>query len=455
MNRTLYHIRAAWRSATNSLSPAPSSSTWGWMPFQKERTPTDLSTYIAPVALQRFRQDVMTWRQAVQMAENRMVPQRVEMMRMYYDTVLNGHVTACIEKRINLSVLREFAIVSPSGAIFEEQTAMLQEQWFSEFVKYCVEARMYGYSLIALGDVNAGKMEPPVCIPRHHVSPDRRNVTTYVYSISGQLFDEDPFVQNHIFVTTPSDSGTAPVGFGLLYKVAVYEIFMRNLLGFNGDFVEMFGMPIRVAKTTKTQKDPERQVLEQMLQMMGSSGYAILDPNDELELVETGKSMGKGQNPYENLEDRCMKFISKVMLGHADAVDSTAGKLGGDQGEDSPVTRAIREVQSVDGKFIENIVNGQLLPRLRNMGFRIPENARFRFMNNEELQRAKERSYKAADTLAGAVQKFAAAGYSVDPAWITEQTGVPVSIKPAAQAVEPMPAEIKNRLNQLYGGHRH
>ena len=67
---------------------------------------------------------------------------------------------------------------------------------------------------------------------------------------------------------TPSDTGQSDCGYGLLYKVALYEIFLRNTLGYNGDFVELYSQPYRIGKTTKTNED-ERALLEQALQKYG------------------------------------------------------------------------------------------------------------------------------------------------------------------------------------------
>ena len=101
---------------------------------------------------------------------------------------------------------------------------------------------------------------------------------------------------------------------------------LRNILGFNGDYIELFAAPFRWLKTTKTE-DIERQNLAAMLSQMGSTGWGIGDHDDDLEFINANGS-GSGWQGYENFEKRCESKISKLILGHADALDSIPGKLG-------------------------------------------------------------------------------------------------------------------------------
>jgi phage gp29-like protein len=427
-------------------------------PTRQQPTPSNLSTYISPLYVERTRQDVASWREAIKEAESAWWPFRVKMQQMYTDTILNGHVAACIERRKNLTMLREWCLVDKQGNEVEGIKEMFEDQWFESFVSHTLDARFFGYSLIRIGDIVMGEITDCDIVRRTHISPDRRIVSTIPYSTGGVPFDDPQIQPWHVWVPTVSDIGVSPCGYGLLYKVAAYEIFMRNLIGFNADYIETFGMPTRVAKTNKSQRDPERMELENMLELMGSRGWAVLDPQDEVELIESVSARGQN-NPYENLENRCIKFSSKVLLGHADALDSVPGKLGSSQGEDNPVNQALSQIKSVDGKFVENVVNKQLLPRLRDFGFKIPDGVKFRYHNNEEKQEAREREDKANLILSQVVSTLSTAGYDVDENYITDRTGIPVTKKaPVAPAPVDFTPQIKNKLNDLYGGksaHRH
>jgi hypothetical protein len=380
---------------------------------------------------------------------------------MFIDTVLNGHVDACMQRRKNLTLLKDFRIVNAAGTENEKLTKLFRKRWFSQYCSYVLDAQFYGYSLISLGDLVADEFPQLTTIRRFNVSPDRKNVTSYVYSLSGAQFLEEPYRLWNVWVPTPTEIGVSLVGYGLLYKVAMYEIICRNTLGFNTDAAELYGMPVRVGKTQKTNED-ERAVFEQSLAQMGSAGYILMDMMDELDLVES-KGNGQGFKIYESLESRCEKKISKILLGHADALDSVPGKLGAGQGEESPVQQALDDVATIDHRFLCDNINTELLPRLREMGIAIPEDHYFEIKNDAEKEEIRMREDDSNKKTAEIAQTMKNAGLQMDPAYFQERTGIPTSkmeipepLKPGAEKEEgeeesnKLSKKIKARLNELY-----
>jgi len=231
----------------------------------------------------------------------------------------------------------------------------------------------------------------------------------------------------------------------------MYEIICRNVLGFNMDATELYGMPLRKGKTMKTNED-ERAIFEQALAQMGSAGYILLDTMDELELVESGTG-ANGFMIYDNLEQRCEKKISKIILGHSDALDSVSGKLGASEGENSPTVIALRDVQAIDTRFLENNINTELLPRLRDMGIAIPEELCFQLKNDEEREYMRSREDASNKVTAEIAQTMKSAGLQMDATYFQERTGIPTEAVEVAAPVEQIGginAKIKNRLNEIY-----
>lgn len=418
----------------------------------------NLGGYISPVQLQRIRTDVQAWREAITEAENAWYPHRVKMQRMYVDTILNGHTLACINKRKDLSLLREWSFKDDNDNENEDLKKLFNERWFSSFLEYALEARFFGYSLIALGDLVDGKFPDLTIIKRWNISPDRLNVTTFTYSISGAPFLEEPYKDFHVWVPTNTDTGAQTCGYGLLYSVALYEIYNRNLLGNNSTAAELYGMPTRVGKTMKTEED-ERAAFAQALANLGADGWMLLDEGqDTVELIDSGTG-AQGYKIYENLEARNEKKISKLILGHADALDSTPGKLGGGQGEESPTATALRDKQSADGAFLEDVVNTELIPRLIALGFTIDPKFKFCFSNNveiEEKRRTEDADNKATAEIAKTMKE---AGLEMDAAYFEKRTGIkatkiePVVTEPTPPVQPAKPAftnRIKNKLDEIY-----
>ena len=413
----------------------------------------NLTNYIAPVQLQRLRHDVAMWREAVTEAENAWYPHRVKMQRLYIDTILNGHVFSLMDRRKDLTLLRDWCFKDEKDNEVEDLKAMFNAEWFDLLVGYSLDALFFGYSLISLGDIDSDQFTNTSLIRRWNVSPDRLNVAEFIYSLSGAKFAEEPYKDWHIWVSTPSENGVGSCGYGLFYKIALYEIFLRNTLGYNGDFVELFAMPYRVGKTTKTE-EKERAELESAIQNMGSAGWALIDPMDEIEFLENNMA-GTGYKSYESLEQRCEKKVSKIVLGHEDAVSSTPGKLGAGQGgEQSPVADALRDKQVKDGKFIERIINGQLLPKMRNLGFKIPENIRFEYRNDAEKESFRERQDASNKVTAEIAQVMKNAGLKMDSKYFEERTGIKTAeieeVEIEDEEGKAQAADVQNKLRNLY-----
>jgi hypothetical protein len=400
----------------------------------KEVISKNLSRYISPLQLERIRQDVGTWREAIREAESAYYPYRVKMQRIYQDTILNGHVFSCMERRNDLTLLRDFSI-KIGEEDNDEWTKFLNDSWFHLWMAYGLDALAYGYQLVALGDLENNTFPNLTIIKRQNISPDRLNVTTLSYQNFGIQFLEEPYKDFHSYFKTPTENAASLCGYGYLYKVAIYEIYLRNLLGANADYVQTYGQPYRVGKTPKTQEAERAEMLE-MLLSMGSSNAAVIDPEDSIEFIS---SAGGGSNvdSYDNLELRLEKKVSKVILGHADAMDSTAGKLGSEQGEDSPVAKALRDKKTKDGSYIENMVNGDLLPKLRDLGFNIPMDAVFSFKNDEEKEELREREDKSNAATAIIMKTISDAGGEPDWKYFSDRTGIKVEKKEAEPIESP------------------
>ena len=454
-------LKLAVQSVKNVFIPQQLMQTGGldsglYTPHFVTPNPKNISSYIAPVQFQRQRPDIQTWRDAVNEAENAWYPHRVKMQRLYIDTILNGHVAACMEARQNLTLLRQFKLLKNGVEIEQEKTKeLIGSNWFYEFVKNTLDAQAFGYSLIQIGDIVNGKINSVTEVRRWNISPDRYNVTSLVYSLSGQPFLEPPFSEWCVWVSTPTDIAQSQTGYGYLYKVAPYEIMLRNILGFNGDYIELFAAPFRYLKTTKTE-DVERQALAAMLAQMGSTGWGIGDLNDELEFINANGS-GSGWQGYENFEKRCEAKISKLILGHADALDSTAGKLGNDKG-DSPAQKALQNIQICDGKFVQNILNSELFPKLAAIGLEDFAGLTLEYTNDDELAEQREREDKANLETANVLLVLKNAGFQVSPEYVSERMGI--DLKFLEQSVVPtedskqVSNDVMNKLNELYN-HKH
>ena len=412
---------------------------------------------IAPITFSRAKQDIQKWRDAITEAEAGIVQirQRVRMQQTYLDTILNGHVYAVMNYRKALTLKKGFDLCNSDGSVNEELTKLIKKDWFFRVMEGRLDAEFFGYTLLNFSDIiNSelysrdfwGNLSPIKTIPRPWVSPDRLKVANIPYNLNGVPFRNQEYVDSNgnkpydwtFYFDTPSENGITECGYGLLYKVAHYEILLRNLLGQFATFVELYGSPMRVGSTMKT--GDERDQFFDDLYNAGSSATIVKDVNDMIEFVET-RSGASSQDVYTSLIAYLEKNITKMILGHEDAMSSIPGKLGAS----NEVQMALSTIESKDCMAVEHSMNVEVLPKLRMQGFPIPEDMVFKFRNvkeTEEFRRKEDESNKATADIFKVIKD---AGGDPDWSYFTERTGIPVeATESEAQTVATNAEKIQN-----------
>jgi len=415
---------------------------------------------IAPIIFARRTQDIQSWRDAITEAEAGMVQfkQRVKQQQIYIDVILNGHVTAVMNRRKSLTMRKGFELYNPDGSVNEEATKLINKDWFYRVLDARLDAEFFGYSLLNFSDVYNnelfsrdafGNLAPIKVIPRPWVSPDRLNVVNIPYNVVGVPFrdlkyrDADgncPYDWTFYF-GTKTQIGISECGYGLLYKIAMYEIYLRHLAGQEATFMELYGSPMRVGKTSKT--GDERDQFFADLYNMGNSATIVLDHADEVELIDS-RNIGTGYQAFENFQMRLEKAITKIVLGHEDAMSSTAGKLGSNE----EAIKALKEKESEDCRSIAHDIDVEVLPKLRKLGLPIPDGVKFRFNNIEEEEEYRKKVDESNKATADVFKTIADAGGKPDWKYFTERTGIPV--EEASQNDPQLSQNVLTRLKNMY-----
>ena len=405
----------------------------------------DLRSYYGNyTSVQRVSQDILKWREAIKQAENQLNPDRTKLMALYNDVILDGHVYACLQKRSNLTLKKEFCFEDKDGKEIEGLERMFEQRWFYDLQNFIIDSIYFGFSVINWTDVTNEKLTGLRIIRRDMINIDRRIIVNYQGKIEDKSLDDKDIVNWNLTVTTTDRLGYTNCDYGILYKVALYQIFSRNNLGYNAEFVEKFIMPFVVARTSKTEEE-ERRELEEGIANMASSNSVLLDPMDEIEFIES-KNAGSGYNSFDNLENRCEKKISKIILGHADSIDSVTGKLGA-TGEKDAVSESIDDIEVHDNNFVEYIINDLFLGKLKNIGFSIPDGAKFKYKNNNEKYEELKKENEVNSVFATTVKTLFDAGIQVDEKEISEKTGLKVS-----KIETPVTPKTQKAITNLYSG---
>lgn len=423
-------------------------------PIDNKQSAKSPNSLIAPVQFYRLKQDAASWRSAVTEAENPILPFRVQMQRIFSDTILNGHVYACINKRKNMVVKKGFAIYDGEN-IDEKATELINKPYFFDLINYVLDAEAFGYNLISFGNLEGDELVGVNIVKRENISPDRLNVAPIVYSPQGVINFMDAsqtdkegisFYDWTAWIPTSTETSQSICGYGYLYKVAIYEIYLRNLLGANADYIEVYGQPLRHAKSNKTE-GAEYDKLEAAMANFGSNAWIVTDHETEISF-ESPKGSGEGYKNYDNFEDRLQKTISKIILGHADALDSTPGKLGS---ANEAAESALKDTETSSLRFVEYHINKTIIPKLIALGIKIPAGKVFKFKNDHEKEEAIEKENERNKAISDYVLSLSNAGFEVSAEWLTERTGIPVVKKQVPDNTPKFNNKVQNKLNELYG----
>lgn len=388
-----------------------------------DSTSKNLSNYFMPIAPTRKVNDILTWRDSIREMEMAILPFRVMSQVMYNDTINYPQIYALLEKRYKLTGLRQYAMIDEDGNQDEQWTSYITKQWFKHIIFMVLDARLFGYTLISIGDIVDNEPINPIVIRRDNISPDRREVGSFPYDVGGVSWDDEPYYDNHIWVSTTNNIGSSSCGFGLLYVLTQIAILAKQALSDNADFMQFFAQPFRTV-TASNNNEEERAELQKMMDNISSLGYAILTPEQKMEFHQN--SGGNGAKSYGDFEKRMHDLMSKIILGHSDAIDSTPGKLGSSNGDKSPTQQSLYEVQQDDANFIEPVINEELIPRLRLLGINIPDNLSFHFLNSEEEESIATRKEASNLTVSATVKNLIGSNIQVDPQWFQESTGIMV-----------------------------
>lgn len=377
--------------------------------------------------LYRVRQDIGKLRLALQVAESIQHPQRYQLYQTYKDVRLDGHLTACIENRINMTMSRKHQFLNKDGSVNEEATKLLQTQWFYDYARHVLDSVYEGYSVIQFGDVCETGFTSATLIPRIYVKPERHLVTDSYSSFTGNDWREDPWKNWVIGVGDEKD-------LGLLKQASIYAIYKKNALGAWAEFCEVFGMPIRLGKTDMN--DPKsRQNMENYLKNMGVSSWAVMDKKDLIEMVDGSRS--DAFKVYDEMISRCNGEISKLIMGTTGVMDEKA--YAGSANVHEKVSERYKER---DEHLLENSGNLQLKPILEHHGFPVGD-LTYKISDVEDIELAERAKIDIALINSGR--------YVIPAEYIEKTYGTPVELvelpKPEPEG---KPDKITNELRLLY-----
>jgi hypothetical protein len=325
--------------------------------------------------LQRVRQDAQKFNIALQAAESPMYPNRFLLMQTYQQIWLDAQLQSAVLQRKSKILCKKFMVCGPDGEVDESKTAYFNQKWFYDFQSMALDSIFWGFSLVQFGPVVNDKYTYTELVPRIYVVPEFSLVRSNTATVTdGKHFDESPYNNWCIGVGEKKD-------LGLMMYLAPYVIRKKNAMAAWAEFAEVFGSPIRIGKTD-VRDELTRKNMENMLRNMGVASWAVLDLNDNIELMQASRT--DAYAVFDKMVERCNSEISKIILGQTGTTDEKA--YSGSANVHEGVAAMISKQDTLKMQFI---IENQLVPMMIRNGFDLT-GCTFKYDDSESLPLAEQ-----------------------------------------------------------------
>lgn len=374
--------------------------------------------------------DIQKWRQAWQRAISVESPNRQMLYDIYRDAMVDAHLSGCIDQRTGFVMARSFNIEDRKGTPQNELHHYFEQEWFDDFCRLVLTTPYWGHSLIELGNLAEDgdgclSYDGVHLIDRRYVIPEHHRVIIDLGQdwTTGIDYHDPKWSDNLVEVGQPDD-------LGLLLKAAQHTIPKKNVLAAWDVFGEIFGMPLRIAKTSaRDQKDIDR--IDEMMNRLGLAGHATLPLGTEIQFLETGKS--DAFNVYDKRVDRANSELSKLVIGQTMTIED-----GSSLSQSQTHLKVFENLVESDAKLLANTINNQLLPRMERHGFPVGGMV---FTWDKSIDYTPEQQME--------YEKMVADRYEVDPKYFADKYNMPVGqrlsqMSPMAQTADDDNKSVKS-----------
>jgi phage gp29-like protein len=352
-------------------------------------------------------QDISRWRAAWQYALNIEKPDRRRLHSLYIDTEIDGHLSGAIQQRCGMTTQKSFRLTDKDKNENKELTELFETAWFKDFVDYALQSIFWGHSLIELGNVITGadgkiKYDQVTLVPRNHVVPE--------YSLILKN-ESDQLKHGFDYRERPLSDWVIEVGkkdnLGLLLKATPHAISKRHSGSFWDQFEEIFGIPLRIAKTT-SRDEKDRARIEQMMQNLGAAAWALFPEGTDVEIKEA--SHRDAYQVFDKRIERCNSELSKIILVQTMTIDD-----GSSRSQSETHLEVFKNLVAGDADLVRDAVNDKLIPRMIAHGFPLEG---YTFDWDEGVDIKPEIMQK--------VEEMVMREYDIDPEYYVEKYNIPV-----------------------------
>jgi len=319
-----------------------------------------------------------TYKLAKDNAQSVEYPNRTDLLELYFDIKDDSHLNSVVKHRKTRVTGLDFSLIKSNNSVDDKLTALFNQMWFVKFLDYALDAMFYGNSLVEISTIK-GELKSTL-IPRENVIPEFKQIKYWSNAQYGDIdYSAPAYAKTLVDVNNNYDSRNL----GEYLSISKLVLFKTEVLLNWGQHVEIFGQPIRIA-TTDSQDPVELAGVMNYLKDLGRSGYLVKNSQTEIEFQESSVNASSSAM-YKDFETFINDEISKKILGGTMITDS-----GSSRSQSEVHERGSHLYTKSDITFIENVINYQLIPVLKHLGFINTKGIEFKF-NEPEIITVEEK----------------------------------------------------------------
>jgi hypothetical protein len=295
--------------------------------------------------------DILAWRNAIRAAES-LTRNRTQLLDIYEDIMLDGHLESIVGKRIDAVTNLELKFFKADNTPDDEINALINKTCFEKLLRAIIKAKFYGYTLIELDwRATPEYINQTHDIDRRHVKPEMGIVVKNPTDTTGVDYTQHPFA---LFVQYD--------GLGILAKAAQYVIYKRNNTADWAEYNEVFGKPYPQGKY---KHETSEKLLSDAFDKAGFDRYMVAP--DDAEITLHTPFSASGSTDFSSFREAMNEELSILILGQ-----NLTTKVGG--GGSYAAARTHGEVEEnkhiSDREFTAKVLNELLVPMLQRAGYK-------------------------------------------------------------------------------------
>jgi len=323
-------------------------------------------------SIDRTKKDIGVFHRAQMAAESVYYPNRSRLYDLYEDVIMDGHLSGVISKRIDI-ILNKRLYFEKNGKHIDALDPLIGSSQFRCIMEAVMQTLLWGVSGIEFIPGNQLSFD---LIPRKHIKPELGIIAFEQTGTDGVAYADMP----NIWIMGGKKD------LGLLLKCAPYAIYKRGNIADWAQYIEMFGMPVRIIKYD-SYDEQTKQELKKILDDSGSSLSLMLPKQTDFEMKD-GKNTNVDGALQLSFLNAMNAEMSVLVLGNTETtVSSNSSGYAQSKVHDQQQT----EITRSDMVYMANMLNTPLfLSILRSYGYPV-DGGHFTFTKDIDLQYLKDR----------------------------------------------------------------